>query len=191
MTEVVLCDNQYVDQSHDDLQLFVGSKVFQENKELFRIHSESEIISCFGFVIIIYILGESHAVSVRCGDKSLDEIIACTNVKVGVEPLLLRDMPDNKRRQLSIGGFDYSFFKTRCTYDLNYSHKLISPDQNEGKLFSLEYNFCTDKNCGHSIEPKTIVGIVVKENELSIFSEHHYPEEQAVVRTGSRIEVVD
>lgn len=172
----------YKEQSSDSLKLFIGSDLFNRNEH--AIVQESSF-STNDYRVKFGILAESHFVSIKHTNFSLDELCICTDTDIaGREPFVLSD---NKAKELRHNdrGYNYTFFALHLKNgEAQQKRKEIQTKRDNLSTYHLEHVFPILSP--DQIKPMTGVYVSVND-QIIIESVHTYPDEDIEVFTSSII----
>jgi hypothetical protein len=156
--------------------------------ELFNIYVEREIFRD-AYSASFWIIGSSHAVSFRAGERILTEIVADSRLDLPV--------------QFRISGFHFGRnpqkrfrYDDGIAYDAYFDHRRHDREGFLAKLHEIKHAVLAngvyhvfDPEGNHDLPTVTAVGFVPQERSLNVRTFHTFPEELAVIETHSRWEV--
>ena len=172
----------YVEQSSDELKLFVGTNIFSpQNHTIIQKSS----FSTAEFLVKFGILAESHYVSIHNGTFSVDELCICTDVIIpGIEPQNLHEIKGTNLK-FEDESYVHNFNAVYIKGDESLTrHKALLENKTKHSVYYLEHVFpCNEKGQENAMTAVYVtVGI-----DILIESVHTYPNENTAVFTQSRI----
>ena len=156
--------------------------------ELFNIYVEREIFRDF-YVASFWIIGSSHAVSFRAGEKMLTEVVADSEQVLPVQ---------HKIGTFSFGHNPQKRFRydDGIAYDARFDYRAYDHDGFHAKLREIKHAVMSngvyhvfDPDGADGLPTVTAVGFVPQSRSLNVRAFHTFPEELAIIETHSRWEV--
>lgn len=180
----------YVEQSSSSLILYVGESFLEDNIEKFTVIKTGSV-SVGGITVKAFILGESHALSIRCDytNKVFDEICACTDVHLEAEKMSLG----------KVDSYDYLSFENGHSYSFRRAYLNSSQvtsfcenlrENRDMYTLVLEHVFHSGEDNCNDLDPVTIVAIKIDATKVRVQSLHVYPEEETGVYTESEYTLI-
>ena len=156
--------------------------------ELFNIYVERAIFRDV-YAADFWIIGSSHAVSFRAGDRVLTEIVASRHLDLPV--------------QHKIGSFSFEHnpqkafrYDDGIAYDAHFDYRRYTEDAFRAKLREIKHAVVAngvyhvfDEDETYELPTVTAVGFTPQARSLNVRTFHTFPEELAVIETHARWEV--
>lgn len=176
---------EYAEQTAESIRLYLTESAF--NASHFTLLKKESV--SFGDIHIQFgILGESHFIEYRVGEKYLTEICACTEARKLTPPILVSDfLPNIKALPVTT---------TLLPYSYSFTYAYTQWDEGEDRLKKLRQK-STDSNTHilthifpasdhHPLEAVTEIYLTLGEI-LSLQTVHTYPNEGVMVFTHNKL----
>jgi len=156
--------------------------------ELFNIYVEREIFRDV-YSASFWIIGSSHAVSFRAGERILTEIVADRRIDLPVQyKISTFHFGHNPQKRFR--------YDDGIAYDAHFDYRSYDRDGFLEKLHDIKHAVLTsgvyhvfDPEANHELPTVTAVGFVPQQRSLNVRTFHTFPEEMAIIETHSRWEV--